>query len=328
VARYMTRSGHGSNFGLPALHPGMFNLGRDFSVASGVASAPRMKVNIVETDPAYILTADVPGADREDITVMVAGNTVSIRADVEKEIAAPERNMLVIEHIRAEESRTFTLPHDIDESKAEARVENGVLVLKLPKKTGTTVRVRQDAEGKLARGPAPGALGQFGVTAGKTSTVNLKINGSDFPLQIESRVTLLDALREYAHLYGTKKGCDLGQCGACTVHINGRRVLACLTLAAQAEGQDILTIEGVAENGALHAMQDAFIRHDALQCGYCTPGQIMSAIACIAEGHASSDASIREYMSGNLCRCGTYTNIVAAVREMAGAQAPGKEQTS
>jgi xanthine dehydrogenase YagT iron-sulfur-binding subunit len=111
------------------------------------------------------------------------------------------------------------------------------------------------------------------------------------------------------------------------VHVNGRRVLSCLTLAMQAEGQEVVTIEGLATDGTLHAMQEAFIRHDALQCGYCTPGQIMSAIACIAEGHAGSDASIREYMSGNLCRCGTYNNIVAAVRELAGAAAPGQGQT-
>jgi xanthine dehydrogenase YagT iron-sulfur-binding subunit len=204
-------------------------------------------------------------------------------------------------------------------------VVDGVLELRLPKKTGTRVEVRHSNEGKLARGPAPApAAAATGTTA---STVHLKINGADYPLQLESRVTLLDALREYAHLYGTKKGCDQGQCGACTVHLNGRRVLSCLTLALQAEGQEVVTIEGLAAHGKLHPMQEAFIRHDALQCGYCTPGQVMSAIACIAEGHASSDASIREYMSGNLCRCGTYTNIVAAVREMAAATAVGQEQT-
>jgi xanthine dehydrogenase YagT iron-sulfur-binding subunit len=152
--------------------------------------------------------------------------------------------------------------------------------------------------------------------------VQLEINGVAHKLTIEPRVTLLDALRENLHLYGTKKGCDFGQCGACTVHIDGQRVLACLTLAAQAQGRAITTIEGLAgADGALHPMQEAFLRHDALQCGYCTPGQIMSAIACIAEGHARSDSDIREYMSGNICRCGAYSQIVTAVRDVATAQA-------
>jgi xanthine dehydrogenase YagT iron-sulfur-binding subunit len=149
----------------------------------------------------------------------------------------------------------------------------------------------------------------------------LRINGSEHVLEIEPRVTLLDALREYSHLYGTKKGCDQGQCGACTVHVDGQRVLACLTLAAQVDGRAITTIEGLGANGTLHPVQEAFVRHDAFQCGYCTPGQIMSAIACIAEGHAQSDNDIREYMSGNLCRCGAYPNIVAAVRDAATATA-------
>jgi xanthine dehydrogenase YagT iron-sulfur-binding subunit len=276
---------------------------------------PRMYVDIEETDDAYLLTADVPGADRENITVIVDGDTVSIRALMEKDNVVSNRRMLAIERIQGEQVRTFTLPDEIDEARADARVVAGVLVLRLPKKTGTRVEVRHDTEGRLARAPAPFPAAT-GITA---STVNLKINGSDYPLRIESRTTLLDALREYAHLYGTKKGCDQGQCGACTVHVNGRRVLSCLTLAMQAEGHEVITIEGLAADGKLHAMQEAFIRHDALQCGYCTPGQIMSAVACITEGHAGSDASIREYMSGNLCRCGTYTNIVAAVREMASA---------
>lgn len=151
--------------------------------------------------------------------------------------------------------------------------------------------------------------------------IRLRINGSEHLLQIEPRVTLLDALREYAHLNGTKKGCDQGQCGACTVHVDGRRVLACLTLASQVEGLAITTIEGLAVNGSLHPVQEAFIRHDAFQCGYCTPGQIMSAVACINEGRTASDTSIREYMSGNLCRCGAYPHIVAAVRDAAQAMA-------
>ncbi|QIG50532.1 (2Fe-2S)-binding protein [Nordella sp. HKS 07] len=146
--------------------------------------------------------------------------------------------------------------------------------------------------------------------------LKLVVNGAPHELSIEPRVTLLDALREHLGLTGSKKGCDQGQCGACTVHVDGERVLACLTLAAQVEGRAITTIEGLTPEGAgLHPVQAAFLAHDAFQCGYCTPGQIMSAVACIREGHASSDAEIREYMSGNLCRCGAYPHIVAAVRE-------------
>jgi xanthine dehydrogenase YagT iron-sulfur-binding subunit len=149
-----------------------------------------------------------------------------------------------------------------------------------------------------------------------TIHLRLEINGQPHSLEVEPRVTLLDALRERLGLTGTKKGCDQGQCGACTVHVDGQRVLACLTLAAQVEGRAITTIEGLAET-ELHPVQAAFLERDAFQCGYCTPGQIMSAVACIREGHAGSDAEIREYMSGNLCRCGAYPNIVAAVRDAA-----------
>jgi len=146
--------------------------------------------------------------------------------------------------------------------------------------------------------------------------LKLDVNGRTHELALEPRVTLLDALREHLNLTGSKKGCDQGQCGACTVHVDGERVLACLTLAAQVEGKKITTVEGLAPDGAdLHPVQAAFLKHDAFQCGYCTPGQIMSAVACIKEGHAGSAAEIREYMSGNLCRCGAYPHIVAAVRE-------------
>jgi xanthine dehydrogenase YagT iron-sulfur-binding subunit len=124
---------------------------------------------------------------------------------------------------------------------------------------------------------------------------------------------LLDLLREHLQLTGTKKGCNFGECGACTVHLNGRRVNACLVLAAAADGSDVTTIEGLAENGELHPVQQAFIDHDAFQCGYCTPGQVMSAVAFIREGHANTPAEIREWMSGNLCRCSSYPQIVAAV---------------
>ena len=148
-------------------------------------------------------------------------------------------------------------------------------------------------------------------------TVMLHVNGRAQSLELDSRVTLLDALREHLGLTGTKKGCDQGACGACTVLLDGKRVLSCLTLAAQCDGRDVTTIEGLAPDGQLHPVQEAFVRHDGFQCGYCTPGQIMSAIALLAEGRAGSDEEIREFMSGNLCRCGAYPNIVAAIRAVA-----------
>ncbi|HEX8898108.1 MAG TPA: 2Fe-2S iron-sulfur cluster-binding protein [Chthoniobacterales bacterium] len=145
--------------------------------------------------------------------------------------------------------------------------------------------------------------------------VTLKINGKEHALEVDPRTTLLDVLREHLQLTGSKKGCDHGQCGACTVLINGRRINSCLTLALMHEGDEITTIEGLANGEQLHPVQAAFLEHDGFQCGYCTPGQICSAVACIAEGHTKSDAEIREWMSGNLCRCGAYPNIVAAVKE-------------
>jgi xanthine dehydrogenase YagT iron-sulfur-binding subunit len=145
--------------------------------------------------------------------------------------------------------------------------------------------------------------------------VRLEINGQQLTLVVDQRTSLLDALRENAGLTGTKKGCDRGACGACTVHVDGRRIVSCLTLATRFEGRHVTTIEGLAEGDRLHPVQAAFMDHDALQCGYCTPGQIMSAVALIKEGHAGSDAEIKEWMNGNICRCGAYPNIVAAVRQ-------------
>lgn len=149
-------------------------------------------------------------------------------------------------------------------------------------------------------------------------SLTMQVNGQSQQMQVDPRVTLLDALREHLNLTGTKKGCDQGQCGACTVLINGQRVLSCLTLAAQADGADVTSIEGLASTGGeLHPVQRCFMENDAFQCGYCTPGQIMSAVACIKEGHAGSEDEIREYMSGNLCRCGAYPHIVDAIKQAA-----------
>ncbi len=149
--------------------------------------------------------------------------------------------------------------------------------------------------------------------------LTLKVNGREHSISLDARVTLLDALREYLGLTGTKKGCNFGECGTCTVHLDGRRVNACLVLAAAAAGREITTIEGLAdEKGMQHPVQQAFVDQDAFQCGFCSPGQIMSAVACIAEGHTRSDAEIREWMSGNICRCAAYPQIVAAVRQAAG----------
>lgn len=146
--------------------------------------------------------------------------------------------------------------------------------------------------------------------------VALTVNGRQHQLQVDARMTLLDAVREEVGLTGAKKGCDHGQCGACTVLVDGRRELSCLTLAVAAQGREVVTIEGLAEpDGTLHPMQEAFIEHDAFQCGYCTPGQILSAVSCVREGHAGTPEQIREYMSGNICRCAAYPNIVAAVMQ-------------
>jgi xanthine dehydrogenase YagT iron-sulfur-binding subunit len=146
--------------------------------------------------------------------------------------------------------------------------------------------------------------------------LSMEVNGVQRQLLVEPRSTLLDVLREHLDLTGTKKGCDRGQCGACTVHVNGKRINSCLSLAISNNGNKILTIEGLAKGDELHPMQQAFIDHDGFQCGYCTSGQIMSAVACIHEGHAGSEMEIREFMSGNICRCGAYPNIVNAIQDV------------
>jgi xanthine dehydrogenase YagT iron-sulfur-binding subunit len=165
---------------------------------------------------------------------------------------------------------------------------------------------------------AAASAGASTFPALETDTLTVRVNGEQHLLNVDPRTSLLDLLREHLQLTGTKKGCDHGQCGACTVHLDGRRVVSCLTMALQADGRNVTTIEGLAApDGTLHPMQQAFIDHDALQCGYCTPGQIMAAVACVQEGHAASADQIREYMSGNLCRCGAYPGILAAIQDAA-----------
>ncbi len=167
--------------------------------------------------------------------------------------------------------------------------------------------------------PAPSALPKsLPVRTPDMLDVTLHVNGKRLPLSIDPRTSLLDALREHAGLTGTKKGCDHGSCGACTVHLDGERIVSCLALAARCQGHTITTVEGLARGDALHPMQAAFLHYDAFQCGYCTPGQIMSAVALLGEGHTGSDEEIREWMSGNICRCGAYPNIVAAIQDAAG----------
>jgi xanthine dehydrogenase YagT iron-sulfur-binding subunit len=168
---------------------------------------------------------------------------------------------------------------------------------------------------------AHAAVAQSGtppVRTPETVDVTLEVNGRRHALAVEPRTTLLDALREELRLTGTKKGCDRGSCGACTVHIDGARVLSCLTLAARCQGKTVTTIEGLASDGEFHPMQAAFLARDGLQCGYCTPGQIMSAVALVEEGREVSDDAIREWMSGNICRCGAYPHILAAIKDVAG----------
>lgn len=181
------------------------------------------------------------------------------------------------------------------------------LTLAPPAARSALATKRTDSQGDFSsQGIAPGPI-----------EMTFTLNGHAQRLEVDPRVTLLDALRDHLDLTGTKKGCDRGACGACTVHINGRRVLSCLTLALTAQSREITTIEGLANGNELHPVQAAFIGCDGFQCGYCTPGQIMSAVGCINEGHTGSENEIREFMSGNLCRCGAYPNIVEAVKTAA-----------
>lgn len=173
------------------------------------------------------------------------------------------------------------------------------------------------ADGTLARPSLAGiAVPPSLRLAGTTLTIRPTINGQEMTVAIDSRSSLLDLLRERLDLTGAKKGCDHGQCGACTVHVDGKRVVSCLTLAAKVDGRKVITIGGLSDGKTLHPMQQAFIDHDALQCGYCTPGQIMAAVACVREGNASSRADIRRSMSGNICRCGAYVGIIAAIEDV------------
>lgn len=163
---------------------------------------------------------------------------------------------------------------------------------------------------------ADGKLDEEGAKLFEQQSLKIEVNGVEHQFSVEPRVTLLDLLREQMHLTGTKKGCDWGQCGACTVHVNGKRVLSCMSLALMQHGKKVTTIEGLAKGDKLHPMQTAFIKHEGMQCGYCTPGQIMSAVACVREGHANTPEEVRNYMSGNICRCGAYPNIVDAIMDV------------
>src|SRR5215211_6451383 len=178
--------------------------------------------------------------------------------------------------------------------------------------------------GQVVPGTISPAAAQASEAGQAPLDLALRVNGTEHRLRVDPRTTLLDALREHLHLTGSKKGCGLGQCGACTVLMDGRRVKSCLSLAALVEGREITTIEGLAQGDQLHPLQAAFIERDAFQCGYCTSGQIMAGVACINEGHAGSPQEIRDWMSGNLCRCGAYDHIIAAIQDAARVAGSGR----
>ena len=204
---------------------------------------------------------------------------------------------------------------DLDELLIVGHPETRRQFIKQVAGTGIAITVGLNLVSASAAATAPPAAVSLTIAENDSIKVNFKINGKDYALDVDPRTTLLDALRERLHLTGSKKGCDHGQCGACTVLVNGRRVNSCLTLAVIHEGDEITTIEGLANGEELHPMQAAFIEHDGFQCGYCTPGQICSAVALLKENRANSDDEIREWMSGNICRCGAYPNILAAIKE-------------
>jgi xanthine dehydrogenase YagT iron-sulfur-binding subunit len=245
-------------------------------------------------------------------------------------VARTEDAVFVIDerdHIRFSHFAEGPLPTTLGDA---LRAAGTALAAQSTKRIGITFTRREWALASLCTGFAFALLGCKERQDGKSAEADpipvphepppelhdvvLKINGTDHKLRLEARVSLLDALRERLELTGTKKGCDHGQCGACTVHLDGRPVNSCLTLAIMAQSQNITTIEGLARGNTLHPVQAAFVEHDGFQCGYCTPGQIMSAVALLAEGRAKTDAEVREQMSGNICRCGAYPNIVAAVQ--------------
>ena len=203
---------------------------------------------------------------------------------------------------------------DLDELLIVGHPETRRQFIKQVAGTGIAITVGLNLVSASAAATAPPAAVSLTIAENDSIKVNFKINGKDYALDVDPRTTLLDALRERLHLTGSKKGCDHGQCGACTVLVNGRRVNSCLTLAVMHAGDEITTIEGLANGEELHPMQDAFIEHDGFQCGYCTSGQICSAVALLKENRANSDDEIREWMSGNICRCGAYPNILAAIK--------------
>ena len=215
----------------------------------------------------------------------------------------------------ADESEAPLDPRDLDELLIFGNPETRRQFIKQVAGTGVAITIGVNFVSASVIAAEQPAATPSTAPGGDSVKTKLKINGKDYALDVDPRTTLLDALRERLHLTGSKKGCDHGQCGACTVLVNGRRVNSCLTLAIMHEGDEITTIEGLANGEELHPMQVAFIEHDGCQCGYCTPGQICSAVALLKENHAKSDDEIREWMSGNICRCGAYPNILAAIKE-------------